>query len=461
MAIQITNKAFKLSEEITKVLGDLGFTSLTPIQEDSFGPLLEGKDVIGQAQTGSGKTAAFSVPILEKIETKDRFIQTLVVCPTRELGAQVTEQIRKLGRYKKNLVVVSLVGGMPFRSQMHSLEHGAHIIVGTPGRILDHIERRTIDLSSVKTIVLDEADRMLDMGFREDIDKILLNTPDDRQTVLFSATFPNTIENLSKRYQESPVRIISKAMESPAIEERVYETSKEQKLHTVISFLATQRPESAIVFCNTKLMVDEMFTALSKAQIVAEKLHGDLEQPDRQRVMAKFRNRSVNVLIATDVAARGIDVTGVETVVNYDLPSDASVYVHRIGRTGRIGKMGLAVSLLTPQESAKLNTIQDYTKRSLKKLKWQAADSLKSQGEQAVKLDTLYIGAGRKQKIRPTDILGALTGIGGCKGTQVGKIEIQDNLTYVAIDSEMTEHVINVFRMGKIKNRRIQVQRVK
>ncbi len=459
MSIQITNQSFQLSPEVTKVLGDLGYTTLTPIQEDSFAPLLSGKDVIGQAQTGSGKTAAFSIPILEKIETNDRFIQAIVLCPTRELGAQVTEQIRKLGRYKKNLVVVSLLGGVPFRTQMRSLEHGVHVIVGTPGRVLDHLERKTLDLSGVKTFVLDEADRMLDMGFVDDIEKILKEIPEDRQTVFFSATFPNTIETLSKRYQKSPVRITSKALDAPAIEELVYETSKENKLHTLISFVATKRPESAIVFCNTKLMVDEICQALSKAQIVAEKLHGDLEQTDRQKVMAKFRNRSVKVLIATDVAARGIDVTGVETVINYDLPSDASVYVHRIGRTGRIGKVGLAVSLLTPHESPKVQTIEQYTKRTLKKLKWEATAPV-AYSEEVVKLDTLYVGAGRKQKIRPTDILGAFTGEGGCKGAQVGKIEILDNFTYVAVDSVMTDHLISVFRMGKIKNRRIQVQRV-
>jgi len=459
MSIHITNTAFQLSEGVTKVLGDLGFKTLTPIQEDSFGPLLLGKDLVGQAQTGSGKTVAFTVPILEKIITTDRNIQAIVLCPTRELSAQVTEQVRKLGRYKKNLIVVSLVGGTPFRSQMKSLEHGAHIIVGTPGRILDHLERKTLELSSVKTVVLDEADRMLDMGFKENIEQILLEIPENRQTVFFSATFPTTIEALSKRFQQSPVKITAKALEAPAIEERIYETKKENKLHTLISFLATQKPESAIVFCNTKLMVDEISVALSKAQICSEKLHGDLEQADRQRVMAKFRNRSVQVLIATDVAARGIDVTGVETVINYDLPSDASVYVHRIGRTGRIGKVGLAVSLLTPNEMPKIKTIEQYTNRILKRMKWEATEALVN--DSVVKLDTLYIGAGRKQKIRPTDILGALTGLGGCKGEQVGKIEILDNYTYVAINSEMTDYVVSVFKMGKIKNRKLLVQKVK
>ncbi len=448
-----------LSPGLCKVLKDIGYAQLTPIQQDSIGLLLEGKDVIGQAQTGSGKTAAFSIPILEKIQTKTRILQALVLCPTRELGLQVAEQMRRLGRYQPNLFIVPLLGGNPFRAQMRSIEHGVHIVVGTPGRILDHLQRQTVDFANIKTVVLDEADRMLDMGFRDDIEEILKHVPQNRQTVLFSATFPPTIEGLSKRYQKDPVRIIAKALEAPAIEERFYETSYEQKMETLLSYVQAHPPESAIIFCNTKIAVDELYQGLRTKRLSAEKLHGDMEQPDRVRVMAKFRNQTARILVATDVAARGIDVSGVEMVINYDLPSDPEVYVHRIGRTGRIGKPGLAVSFFKPMESAKVKTVENYTKRTFQKLKWDLSSEPQEIREN--KMETLYIGGGRKQKVRPTDILGALTGEGGCKADQVGKIEILDNFTYVAVSREVSNEVVTRLKAGKIKGRRFQVEKVK
>lgn len=451
--------SYSFSPGLSKVLKDLKYDELTPIQRDSIGLLLEGKDVIGQAQTGSGKTAAFCIPILEKIETKTRILQALILCPTRELGMQVADQMRKLGRYQKNLFVVPLLGGMPFRAQMRSIEHGVHVVVATPGRILDHLQRKTVDFSQLKTVVLDEADRMLDMGFREDIESILKYTPPNRQTVLFSATFPNTIEALSKRYQKSPVKIIAPAMETPPIVEHFYETQSDDKMASLISFVAAKQPESAIVFCNTKIAVDEVYQALRKKHLSAEKMHGDMEQPDRLRVMAKFRNQTAKILVATDVAARGIDVTGVELVLNYDLPSDAEVYVHRIGRTGRIGKPGLAVSFFKPMEDPKVRLIETYTKRKIVKEKWDLKTETKPAAAQ--KLETIYIGGGRKQKVRPTDVLGALTGEGGCQASQVGKIEILDNFTYVAISSEIVDAVVQRLKLGKIKGRKFQVERVR
>ncbi len=442
----------------------MGYHSLTPIQALSIPMLLEGRDLIGQSKTGSGKTAAFAIPFLEKTDTSTRQLQVLVLCPTRELCTQVAREVRKLGRYKKDLQVLILSGGHPVRLQLAPLEHGAQVVVGTPGRILDHLNRKSLDLSTVKTVVLDEADRMLDMGFRESIETILQKTAKERQTALFSATFPSTIENLSRRFQKNPQRVTveTDVAEVPDIEAIGYIVRAEKKPEALLAFLASRPLTSALVFCNLKVRVDEVATVLREAGLSSDRLHGDLEQSERERVMAKFRNRSTRFLVATDVAARGIDVAGLDAVVNYDLPSDPEQYVHRIGRTGRAGAKGLAVSFVTDVESAKLERIQaitgiELTLRHASELK--TAPSEKPVAE--VPMATISLGGGRKDKLRPGDILGALTGEGGLKGDQVGKIEILDRVAFVAVAQVAVRTALSHFQGGRIKGRRFTAQLVR
>lgn len=427
--------------------------------------LLDGRDLIGQSKTGSGKTAAFAIPFLEKTDTSTRQLQVLVLCPTRELCTQVAREVRKLGRYKKDLQVLILSGGHPVRLQLAPLEHGAQIVVGTPGRILDHLNRKSLDLSTVKTVVLDEADRMLDMGFRDSIETILQKTAKDRQTALFSATFPGTIENLSRRFQKNPERVTVEAPEAeiPDIEAIGYLVRAEKKPEALLAFLQSRPLTSALVFCNLKVRVDEVATVLREAGLSSDRLHGDLEQGDRERVMAKFRNRTTRFLVATDVAARGIDVQGLDAVVNYDLPSDPEQYVHRIGRTGRAGAKGLAVSFVTDVESPKLERIQavtgiELTLRHSSELKGLPPPEKKAP---TVSMATISLGGGRKDKLRPGDILGSLTGEGGLKGDQIGKIEILDRVSFVAVASEAARTALTHFQGGRIKGRRFTAQLVR
>ncbi|MEO5968835.1 MAG: DEAD/DEAH box helicase, partial [Bdellovibrionia bacterium] len=336
-----------LSPSLLEVVKELGYETLTPIQAESIPLLLEGKDLIGQSKTGSGKTAAFSLPILEKINIQDRVVQAVVLCPTRELCTQVAREIRKLGRKNSGLQVLIISGGQPMFAQVNSLDKGVHWIVGTPGRVLDHLNRGTLDLRRVSTLVLDEADRMLEMGFQQDMEKILSEVPKTRQTILFSATFPRTIEGISRSYQKNPVRVtIEEKPQAPQhIRQVYYEVAAHVKLNGLLWLLQQNKTESAIVFCNLKATVIELARALSEIGVSSGCLHGDLEQSERDRVMAKFRNESIRILIATDVAARGIDVEDLDAVFNYDLPAKVDIYVHRIGRTGRAGKKGLAISL--------------------------------------------------------------------------------------------------------------------
>jgi len=452
-----------LSPALKQVVAEMGYKAMTPIQAQSIPPLMAGKDVIGQSRTGSGKTAAFTIPLLEKIRTDVRIIQGLIICPTRELCQQVAREVRKLGRYKKDLRVVILSGGHPLYLDKRALEHGAQLLVGTPGRIIDHIERQTIDLSEMKVVVLDEADRMLDMGFRDAMEKILSKTPASRQTALFSATFPVTIEGMSKRFQKNPVRVTveTPATEMPEIEQLSFKAMPENKAQVLLTVLKGRPLESVLVFCNLKVTVNELVETLNKAGFAADKLHGDLEQHERERVMAKFRNHSTRILVATDVAARGIDVAGLDAVVNFDLPSDPEQYVHRIGRTGRAGAKGLAISLVTPVESYKLRRIEEATQMQLTA---QDIASLKKPAakEKAIsKMDTISIAGGRKDKLRPGDILGALTGDMKVKGDLIGKIEILDRVSFVALDHTVARDALSRLRDGKIKGKRFIVNLVR
>jgi len=456
-----------LSEPLRQVLGSMGFAAPTPVQSRCIPLLLAGRDVIAQAKTGSGKTAAFGIPLLEKIDVKARRIQALILCPTRELATQVAEHLRRLGRYQSNLQIVTLFGGRPKALERRSLEHGAHIIVGTPGRILDHLERGSVDFSTAKTVVLDEADRMLDMGFHPQIEAILKQTPPQRQTALFSATFPELIVGLSRKYQKNAERVVIEtvAEELPDIEQRLYRSSPETKIEMLKAALGSVRPQTALVFCNLKVQVDAIVQALQATGHSVDGLHGDLDQPMRERVMAKFRNQSIRILIATDVAARGIDVQGLDLVVNFDLPSDGAQYIHRIGRTGRAGKKGLAIAFVNPVEGPKLARMREATGSPLPVLETQSllktAKAAAPAAANHAEMRTLSISGGRKMKLRPGDILGAVTGDAGVSGEHVGKIEIQDRVSYVAISRDSAAKAFKYFQTGKIKGRRFQVQWVK
>ena len=458
-----------LSTELLQVVRELGYDQLTPIQAKSIPLLLAGKDLVGQSKTGSGKTAAFTLPILQKINLNGKRLQALVLCPTRELCTQVAREVRKLGRRHPGLQVLILSGGQPLFPQTTSLEKGVHIAVGTPGRILDHLNRKSLDLKDVDFLVLDEADRMLDMGFQEDMEKILAAVPKSRQTLFFSATYPSTIEAMSRSYQRNPVRVTieDSAQSTPSIRQLVYETSPENKLKAILWLLQQHQPESAIIFCNFKASTIELAEALSQAGVSTACLHGDLEQSERDRVMAKFRNLSTRVLIATDVAARGIDIENLDVVFNFELPLKAEIYVHRIGRTGRAGKRGLAVSLVTPREKSKLQGIEKYTNATLERKTLAAPEQLEVETAKKAlhrdpKMETLFISGGRKDKLRPGDILGALTGeAGGLQGTEIGKIEIHDRFSYVAISKSVAQVALQRLRDGKIKGRKFRIEPVR
>ena len=468
-----TFEQLSLSAGLQEIVKELGYTAMTQIQAQSIPLLLEGLDVIGQSKTGSGKTAAFTLPILQKIKINSDgrvagyALQALVLCPTRELCTQVAREIRKLGRKHIGLQVLMLSGGQPIGPQIHSIEKGVHIAVGTPGRILDHLSRGTLDLSKVKTVVLDEADRMLDMGFQEDMEVILRATPPERQTVFFSATFPRSIEDMSRRYQKDAVRVtIQEEVKAPNIRQFYYEVHPASKLKSLLNVLKEFEPESTIVFCNLKTTVNEVHRFLAQIGVSAGCLHGDLEQSDRDRVMAKFRNRSVRILVATDVAARGLDISDLDLVINFDLPTKTDVYVHRIGRTGRAGKTGIAVSLILSKEDVKIKAIekamQVTAERWEPKEKSDELHELKNEIQQESKMVTLFIAAGRKNKMRPGDILGALTGeAGGLKSEDVGKIEIHDFFAYVAVAKDVAKDAFQALQNGRIKGRRVRVEYVK
>ncbi|MET0286882.1 MAG: ATP-dependent RNA helicase DbpA [Polyangiales bacterium] len=453
-------RSLALSPALLEVVEGLGYQALTPIQEASIPLLLAGKDLIGQSQTGSGKTAAFSLPILQGLSLETRTLGALVLCPTRELSAQVARELRKLGRNLAGLQVLVVAGGEPLRAQANALERGVHVVVGTPGRVIDHLERGTLDLRAARCVVLDEADRMLDMGFAEAMRVILDACPRSRQTVFFSATFPATIDALSRSYQRDPERVTIEAEPSsaPDVPQLLLEVAPEQKVRALQWALRRYPFEAALVFANLKTTVAQLEQALSGTSVAS--IHGDLEQHDRDRVMAKFRNASTRVLVATDVAARGIDVESLELVINYDLPAQPEVYVHRIGRTGRAGKTGVALSFATPREGEKIKNIQAHTGVTFERVRMD--DPGPPINEHIARMDTLKIAGGRKQKMRPGDILGALTGeAGGLAATDIGKIEIHDNFAYVAVARSVSKQALKSLASGRIKGKRFVVTLVK
>ena len=461
--------ALGLSATLCQVVAELGFATPTPVQARAIPLLLAGRDLIGQSTTGTGKTAAFALAILQKLKRGERHPQALILCPTRELCAQVARDFRKLGRRETGLAVVILSGGQPMKPQLEALQRGVHVVVGTPGRALDHITRGSLKLDGVATIVVDEADRMLDMGFGAEMEKILTTAPKPRQTIFFSATYPRSIDAMTETHQLNPERLTVDESDGPRalVRQLAYLVDDRGRLDTLLAILRTSPPESAILFCNFKATVARIEQALRAAGVSCASLHGDLEQRERDFVMAKFRNHSIRVLVATDVAARGLDIEGLDLVVNVELPFQPEIYVHRIGRTGRAGKTGLAVSLVGPQDHAKVKAIEAAIGSPLER---QVAPSTgpeparadTSTSRSAVHADaamaTLYISGGRKDKLRPGDILGALTGeAGGFPGSDVGKIEIHERFSYVAVARESANRAIQLLGAGRIKGKKFKV----
>ena len=361
-------KELNLSKEIHKAITDMGFEEATAIQAQSIPPMLEGKDVIGQAQTGTGKTAAFGITILENIDAKNKDVQAVILCPTRELAIQVAGELNKLSKYKKGISILPVYGGQPIGRQIKALKQGVQIIIGTPGRVMDHLNRRTLKVGGVKMMILDEADEMLDMGFREDIETIMEGMPEQRQTILFSATMSKAILRLTKKYLNNPELIKSehKEMTVPNVEQFYLEVKNHAKPEALSRLIDMHNFKLSVVFCNTKKRVDDMVDNLSSRGYLAEGLHGDMPQRQRDTVMSKLRRRDIEILVATDVAARGIDVDDIEAVFNYDIPPDDEYYVHRIGRTARAGKGGTAFTFVAGKEVYRLRKIQKFTKTKIK-----------------------------------------------------------------------------------------------
>lgn len=520
-----------LSPEICKAIQDMGFEEATPIQSEAISVIMEGKDVIGQSQTGTGKTAAFGIPCLEMIDQEDRKLQAVILCPTRELAIQVCEEFRRLIKYKESIRILPIYGGQPIDRQILALKKGAQVIIGTPGRVMDHMRRRTLKMETVKMVVLDEADEMLDMGFREDIEEILTKVTSEHQTILFSATMAKEILDLTKKFQNDPhlIKVTRKELTIPSIEQIYFEVKEKNKLDAISRLIDLYNPKLSIVFCNTKKRVDELVEQLQGRGYFAEGLHGDLKQPQRDRVMQKFRNGTIEILVATDVAARGIDVDDVDIVFNYDVPQDEEYYVHRIGRTGRAGRSGKAFTFVVGKEMYKLRDIMKYTKAKivlqklpslsdieevktglfLDKLKAVIDEGhltkyiniieemvsddyatidiasgllkmalgevnpvdtdlapireeiLEDTGSSEEGMARLFINVGRKDKIRPKDVLGAIAGETGIPGKLIGTIDIYDNYTFVEVPKEYANEVLDRMKNNQIKGNKINIEPAK
>lgn len=433
-------------------LAQMGYAAMTPIQEQSLPLILEGRDLIAQAKTGSGKTAAFGLGILHRLNPQRWVIQALVICPTRELSEQVATELRRLARAAGNIKVLTLTGGASARPQVESLAHGAHIIVGTPGRLLDHMERGTLDLSAVHTLVLDEADRMVDMGFFPDVMEIAGACPATRQTLLFSATYPDTIRMDAGRLLKQPEMVkIDTVHDEGQIRQHFYETEESRRFQAAALLLRHFQPESALLFCNTKAACAELAAYLAHEGFSALALHGDKEQRDRDDVLAQFSNQSCNVLVATDVAARGLDIPLLPMVMNVELAREPSVHIHRIGRTGRMHEHGLALSLCSPEERHIAARIEKHQEQPLD---WNALPRPKAGGRPArAPMMTLLVLGGKKAKLRPGDLLGALTGDGGLTREQVGKIHITDQVSYIALDRDIARRAFPRLQDMRIKGK--------
>ena len=515
-----------LDTRIMRAIAEMGFEQPSPIQAQSIPIAVEGKDMIGQARTGTGKTASFGIPMLQRINPKDKNLQAIVLCPTRELAIQSANEIRKLAKFLHGIKVLPIYGGQEISKQIRSLKGGVQIVIGTPGRVMDHLRRHTLKPQTVDIVVLDEADEMLNMGFREDIETILGQLPEERQTMLFSATMPKPILEIAKRYLHEPeiVKVIQKELTVPKIEQYYYEANPRKKNEVLSRLLDMYDPSLSLVFCNTKRKVDELVADLKGRGYFAEGLHGDMKQSQRDRVMNGFRNGRTDILVATDVAARGIDVDDVEAVFNYDVPQDDEYYVHRIGRTGRAGREGRAFTLVVGKEIYKLKDIQRYCKTKIRrqpipsvndvaaikveKLLEQAGELIATDGlgrmmdlleeyldgsdysatEMAAALlamqlgetstqtlpkeefgDTgaepgmvrMFMNIGKKDRVRIGDILGAVAGESGMEGALVGTIDMYDNFSFVEVPQEYAAAVLEAMNHSKIKGRRVNMEPAK
>jgi ATP-independent RNA helicase DbpA len=439
-------------------LADLGYTEMTVVQAHALPKVLAGDDVLARAKTGSGKTAVFGLGLLNKLDVASFQTQALVLCPTRELADQVAKEIRRLARAIANIKILSLCGGVPLGPQIASLQHSPHIVVGTPGRVLKHLGKKTLNLKAVKTFVLDEADRMLDMGFMDELDAILAYVPRNRQTLLFSATYPKAIAEISAKVQRSPQRVDVTDDEQPAqIAQYWCSVTRENRCDELLRALRAWGGELNLVFCNTKIDCAEVASYLQKQKIVAVALHGDLDQAERDQVLVRFANRSASVLIATDVAARGLDVKDIDAVFNFEPPKQADVYVHRIGRTGRAGKAGVAVSLVEPREEWRLQGIAEL----LPDANLQHCgipDAKRSADALFPAMTTIQISGGRKNKLRPGDLLGALTADGGVTGEAVGAIDLFDVCSYVAVRNADVAKALRQLSSRPIKGRKFRAR---
>ncbi|GGX38829.1 ATP-dependent RNA helicase DbpA [Saccharospirillum salsuginis] len=451
-----------LSADMLGNLETLNYTEMTPIQAEALPLILEGRDLIAKAKTGSGKTAAFGVGLLHHLRVDNYRVQALVLCPTRELADQVAKELRRLARATHNVKILTLCGGMPLGPQVGSLEHGAHIVVGTPGRIQEHLRKGTLKLEDVSTLVLDEADRMLDMGFTDAIQAIIGECPSERQTLLFSATYPDQIAQLAAHYLREPAEVSVESLHPKnQIQQFFYEVEdRADKYPLVERLLAHHQAESTVIFCHTKKDCQDLADRLSDDGYSALALHGDLEQRDRDQVLIRFANKSCANLVATDVAARGLDIKALDLVINFEPPQDPEVYIHRIGRTGRAGQEGVAVSLVTPAEGHRVNRIQALLGETAH---WGEAGQLPDPGTGVMQppMVTLCIDGGKKNKIRPGDLLGALTGEAGFRAEQIGKIDIFPLRSYVAVSREIGKAALQRLMDGKVKGRKVKVRLLK
>ena len=466
-----------LAPHVQANLQRLGYLQMTPIQAATLPLALAGRDLIAQARTGSGKTAAYALPLLASLNPRLFAVQALVLCPTRELAEQVTQEIRRLARAEDSLKVLTLCGGATLRPQIASLEHGAHVVVGTPGRILDHLQRQTLKLEALNTLVLDEADRMLDMGFAEDIAQVVRTCPPSRQTLLFSATYPEGVMALGARYMREPQTVkLAERHAAQTIRQRFYEVQEQERLHAVGLLLNHYRPVSTLAFCNTKQQCRDLVAVLQAQGLVALELHGDLDQRDRDQVLVQFAQRSCSVLVATDLAARGLDIHQLEAVINVDISPEVAVHTHRIGRVGRMSLQapqdkpgpaapasGWAFSLASLEEMARVGRIEvaqgaEVEWHPLSELTGQAGGT--DPGPLLPPMATLQMLGGRKEKIRAGDVLGALTKGMGFAGAQIGKISINEWSTYIAVERAIAPEVLRRLNAGKVKGRSVKVRMI-
>lgn len=445
---------------LQQAVANAGYTRPTAIQAASLAPILAGRDLLAQAPTGSGKTAAFGLGLLQNIDPGAKRTQALVLCPTRELADQVAKELRRLAAGIPNLKLSLLTGGIALAPQIASLVHAPHVVVGTPGRVQELIRKEALDVRGIGVFVLDEADRMLDMGFEDVIRDITRRLPRNRQTLLFSATWPEAIRAIASATLNDPHEAsIDAGQDAPRIEQWFHEVDLASKPTALAGLLLQHRPESTVVFCNTKRDVDDLVTSLNHLGFTAAALHGDLEQRDRDEVLVRFANRSLGVLVASDVAARGLDVKDLACVVNYELPTDADAYQHRIGRTARAGSTGLALALVTPREMPRALALEGLGGA---RLRWAPAPPLRGrpEGVPSAAMATLRIDAGRTDKLRPGDVVGALTGAAGLGVDAIGKIDIFPTRSYVAVRRGQADRALSALQAGKIKGRNFRVRKI-